>query len=107
MATVDSPSTQQALDMIQAAIGRREDRYAATVTITGQDPVLASRHRFGGFMAAAQASLGMALGDIWQVRGGAPQPVATDVTHAVHQHHGIAFMRQNGHQVGSPTTAAR
>lgn len=100
MATVDSPSTQQALDMIQAALGRREDRYPATVTITGQDPVLASRHRFGELMAAAQASLGMALGDIWQARGGAPQSVTTDVTNAVHQHHGIAFMRQNGHQVG-------
>lgn len=109
MATVDSPSTQQALDQIQAALGRRESDYAGAVTITGQDPILASRHRFGELMAAAQASLGMALGDVWQQRGGAAQAVCTDVGNAVHQHHGIAFMRQNGRQVGftdygSPTS---
>ena len=100
MATVDSPSTQNALDLIQSALGRRESHYAGQVAITGQDPVLASRHRFGELMAASQASLGMALGDIWQQRGGQVQDVATNVANAVHQHHGIAFMRQNGHQIG-------
>ena len=109
MATVDSPSTQQALDMIQAGLGRKEANYSGKVTITGQDPVLASRHRFGELMAAAQASLGMTLGDIWEARGGQAQAVQTDVTNAVHQHHGRVFMRQNGHQVGfndygSPTS---
>ncbi|MCP9850915.1 CoA transferase [Cyanobium sp. Morenito 9A2] len=100
MANVDVASTQKALDMIQLALGRREDHYGAPVTIKGQDPILASRHRFGELMAAAQASLGMALGDIWVARGGQPQSVTTDVEHAVHQHHGIAFLRQNGHQIG-------
>ncbi|MDP2013662.1 MAG: CoA transferase, partial [Actinomycetota bacterium] len=104
MATVDSPSTQQALDMIQTALGRNEAKYSGKVWITGQDPVLASRHRFGEIMAAAQASLGMALGDIWVARGGQPQDVRTDVTNAVHQHHGVAFMRQNGRQLGFTDT---
>ena len=48
-------------------------------------------------MAAAQAAFGMALGEIWQQRGGKPQDVTTNVRNAVHQHHdGVAFMRQNG-----------
>ncbi len=52
MAQVDSPSVQQALDQIQSATGRDERSYAGSVTITGKDPVLASRHRFGELMAA-------------------------------------------------------
>jgi hypothetical protein len=41
----------------------------------------------------------MALGNIWELRGGKPQDVITDVRNAVHQHHGIAFMRQNGRRL--------
>ncbi len=100
MAKVDSPSVQQALDQIQAATGRRERNYGGQVTIVGQDPVLASRHRFGELMAATQASLGMNLGDIWQQRGGEVQSVGTSVEQGIHQHHGIAFLRQNGNQIG-------
>ena len=61
--------------------------------------MLASRHRFGEVMAAAQAAFGMALSDIWELRGGKPQDVTTDVKNAVHQHHGIAYMRQNGREL--------
>ncbi len=99
MATVDSKTSQQALDMILAAIGLRESDHKGAVTIHGKDPILASRHRFGELMAAAQAALGMALSDLWQLRGGNPQSVTTSVKNAVHQHHGVAFMRQNGRQV--------
>jgi crotonobetainyl-CoA:carnitine CoA-transferase CaiB-like acyl-CoA transferase len=99
MATVDTNTTQKALDMILAAIGLRESSCNAHATIQGQDPVLASRHRFGELMAAAQAAFGMALSEIWQLRGGKPQTVTTNVSNAVHQHHGIAFMRQNGRQL--------
>ncbi len=109
MAHVACPSVQQALDTVQSALDRHEHDYAGKVTITGQDPVLASRHRFGELMAAAQASLGMALGDIWTRRGGTVQDVTVDVANAVHQHHGIAYLRQNGRPVGftdfgSPST---
>src|SRR4051812_8901337 len=96
MAQVDSKTTQEALNMILAAIGLREAAYKGKVTINGQDPILASRHRFGELMAAAQAAFGMALGQLWQLKGGNPQDVTTSVKNAVHQHHGIAFMRQNG-----------
>ena len=99
MAAVDSKTSQQALDMILKAIGKRESAYEGKVTIKGQDPVLASRHRFGEVMAAAQAAFGMALSDIWELRGGKPQDVTTDVKNAVHQHHGIAYMRQNGREL--------
>jgi crotonobetainyl-CoA:carnitine CoA-transferase CaiB-like acyl-CoA transferase len=99
MAVVDSSTSQKALDMILAAIGLRESSYKGKVTIRGKDPILASRHRFGELMAASQAALGMALGQLWELRGGSPQSVTTDVRNAVHQHHGIAFMRQNGRQI--------
>ncbi|HQU08811.1 MAG TPA: hypothetical protein PLV25_02485 [Opitutales bacterium] len=96
MATVDSKTSQQALNMILKAIGLRESDYKGTITIRGKDPILASRHRFGELMAASQAALGMALSNLWELRGGKAQNVITDVRNAVHQHHGVAFMRQNG-----------
>ena len=99
MATVDSKTSQQALDMMLSAIGLREADHKGGVTIRGKDPILASRHRFGELMAAAQAAFGMALGEVWQLRGGKPQSVTTSVRNAVHQHHGIAFMRQNGRRL--------
>ncbi|MGH7925006.1 MAG: CoA transferase [Candidatus Binatus sp.] len=85
--------------MILAAIGLRESDHKGSVTIQGKDPILASRHRFGELMAASQAAFGMALGELWELRGGKPQSVTTNVRNAVHQHHGIAFMRQNGRQL--------
>lgn len=96
MAIVDNSTTQQALDMILSAIGMHESTYKGKITISGHDPILASRHRFGELMAAAQAAFGMGLGRLWELRGGSPQDVSTSVKNAVHQHHGIAFMRQNG-----------
>jgi len=99
MAIVDTTSAQLALNMILDAIGIRESGYNGKVKIDGKDPVLASRHRFGELMAASQAALGIALGKIWMQRGGTVQDVTTNVKNAVHQHHGIAYMRQNGRQL--------
>lgn len=56
-------------------------------------------HRFGEVMAAAQAALGIGLGAIWRKQTGASQSVTTDVSLAVHQHHAIHFMRQNGRKL--------
>lgn len=41
MATVDAKTSQQALDMILAAIGLREANCKGKVTIQGKDPILA------------------------------------------------------------------
>lgn len=98
-AQVDSPTTQFALNTILAAIGLRESECGAKVTITGKDPVLSSRHRFGKVMAAAQAALGIALAGIWKMQTGNGQDVASDVALAVRQHHSIHFMRQNGRKI--------
>ena len=91
MATVDSDTSQLALDKILEAIGTREADYEGKVTILGKDPILASRHRFGELMAASQAAFGMGLGRLWQLRGGSSQDVTTSVQGGVHQHHGIAL----------------
>lgn len=99
MAKVDCKTSQQALDLILKAVGIREADFKGKVTIKGKDPVLASRHRFGEVMAAAQAAFGMALSRLWELRGGHAQNVTTSVEQGVHQHHGVAFMRQNGRQL--------
>ncbi len=99
MANVDSRTAQTALNMILEAIGLKESSYKGKVRIKGKDPILASRHRFGELMAAAQTAFGMALSNLWQLKGGKPQDVTTDVGNSVHQHHGIAFMRQNGRRL--------
>jgi hypothetical protein len=99
MPLIQADTKQKALQMILKAIGMREDQYKGKVTILGNDPILASRHRFGELMAAAQAAFGMALSQLFELKGGKPQNVTTDVNLAVHQHHGIAFMRQNGRQL--------
>ena len=41
MAKVDATTSQRALDQVLEAVGLREADYPGTVTITGQDPVLA------------------------------------------------------------------
>ena len=92
MANVDSKTSQQALDMILKAIGLREAAHKGSVTIRGKDPIIASRHRFGELMAAAQAAFGMAVGELWQLRGGKPQDVTVEVKNAVHQHHGLSLI---------------
>jgi hypothetical protein len=84
MATVDAQTAQKALDMVLSAIGIREAEYSGTLTIRGKDPVLASRHRFGELMAAAQVAFGMGLGRLWELRGGKTQTVTTSVQNAVH-----------------------
>jgi crotonobetainyl-CoA:carnitine CoA-transferase CaiB-like acyl-CoA transferase len=96
VAKVDSPTAQQALDKLLRAIGLAETECDGIVTIKGKDPILSSRHRFGEVMAASQAGLGIALAGIWKAKTGQGQDVEADVNLAVHQHHGIHFMRQNG-----------
>lgn len=99
MISIESDTAKQALNMMLSAMGKKLVDYKGKLTITGKDPILASRHRFGELMAAAQAAFGIALSDLWMLRGGKCQDVTTDVRNAVHQHHGIAFMRQNGRRL--------
>jgi len=100
MATTESKTAQHALDMMLSAIGLKEASYNGKVTISGKDPVIASRHRPGEVMAAAQAAFGMALGNLWEIKGGKPQDIHTDVIKGVHQHHGVHYLRQNGRALG-------
>lgn len=52
------------------------------VTITGADPVFSTRYKAGETCAAAIASIGVAVNDIWQLRTGRRQKVAVEVRHA-------------------------
>jgi crotonobetainyl-CoA:carnitine CoA-transferase CaiB-like acyl-CoA transferase len=52
------------------------------VTITGGDPVLSTRFRIGDTCAAVLAGVGVAVGDLWELRTGHRQTATIDVRHA-------------------------
>lgn len=52
------------------------------VTITGADPVFSTRFKIGETCAAVLAGVGVAVGDLWQLKTGRRQKAAIDVRHA-------------------------
>jgi crotonobetainyl-CoA:carnitine CoA-transferase CaiB-like acyl-CoA transferase len=52
---------------------------ADRVEITGHDPVLQTNFRIGEAAAAALAAVGLAVDDVWQLRGGSSQRVRVQV----------------------------
>lgn len=52
------------------------------VTITGADPVFSTRFKIGETCAAVLAGVGVAVGDLWQLKTGRRQKGAIDVRHA-------------------------
>ncbi|MCB1644361.1 MAG: CoA transferase [Pseudomonadales bacterium] len=53
-----------------------------TITFTGQDPVLPSRFRLGETAAGIFAAIGVAVNDIWALRGRDRQQLSIDVAQA-------------------------
>ena len=71
--------------------GRLEAPPGARVTVSGSDPVLASRHRPGEAAAAALGLLGAWSARIAEQRGGPPQRVQVDTTSAAASLLGFLF----------------
>ena len=67
-----------------------------TALIRGSDPVLPIPYRVGAAAAAALAALGLAVSRLWELRGGARQPVSVDLRAAVASLRSARYMRING-----------
>lgn len=79
-------------------IGVAESDTGGTVSITGDDPIVASPHRLGAASAAALAAQGTAIAAIWRQRSGRGQDVTVDVRRAaVPGLRTIYAIAQNGH----------
>jgi crotonobetainyl-CoA:carnitine CoA-transferase CaiB-like acyl-CoA transferase len=75
------------------------------VTVTGEDPILASPFHLGEGAATALALVGQEAARIWRMRGGKPQRMSVDVRHAAASLHSFALLRAEG--VGRETPPRR
>jgi crotonobetainyl-CoA:carnitine CoA-transferase CaiB-like acyl-CoA transferase len=76
-----------------AALAGLELASGTDITVTGEDPVLASPFHLGEGAAVALALVGQEADRIWQMRGGMPQRIAVDVRHAAASLHSFALLR--------------
>src|SRR5262245_29321196 len=67
---------------VRRAFAGLEPPAADEVTITGTDPVLSTSFKIGETCAAVLGGVGVAIGDIWQMKTGRRQAVSIDVRHA-------------------------
>jgi crotonobetainyl-CoA:carnitine CoA-transferase CaiB-like acyl-CoA transferase len=65
-------------------------------TIVGRDPVLAYRFPVGEAAAVTLAACGVAVSDLWELRGGHPQRARVDVRRAAASLHSREYLRVNG-----------
>lgn len=73
--------------------------------IAGEDPVLPVRYRIGSAGAAALAALGLAVDEVWELRGGARQRVDVDLRHATLSLRSARYLRVNGRPPPEPWNA--
>lgn len=89
-------------------IGLTPADVAADLSVTGCDPVLSSRLRYGTAVVSALAAHGAAVASLWHLRSGVRQSVDIDLARAVHLGLRTTFaLRQNGYgfAVGSLSRA--
>ena len=65
-------------------------------TIVGSDPVLGYRFPVGEAAAVALAACGVAVSDLWELRGGRPQRARVDVRRAAASLHSRDYLRLDG-----------
>ena len=65
-------------------------------TIVGRDPVLGCPFPVGEAAAVALAACGVAVSDLWVLRGGRPQRARVDVRRAAASLHSREYLRVNG-----------
>ena len=68
----------------------------AMAAIKGEDPVLPVRYRIGTAGAAALAALGLAVEELWELRGGARQGIDVDLRAATVSLRSARYLRVNG-----------
>lgn len=77
-------------------LGISEADTGGAVTISGQDPVVASRHHIGEATAVLLAAFGTEVAALWRTRTGSGQDVRVDVRDAVCQLAEYFYARRNG-----------
>ena len=73
-----------------------------TAQIAGADPVLPTPYRVGTAGAASLAALGLAVEELWTLRGGSRQEVAVDVRAAAVSLRSARYLRIRGKPAPSP-----
>jgi crotonobetainyl-CoA:carnitine CoA-transferase CaiB-like acyl-CoA transferase len=87
-----------ALRKILPVAGWSEDRLQG-VEITGADPVLPTPFRVGTAASAALAAIGLAVGDLWEIRTGRKQQVGIDLRAATASLRSGRYLHLNGVKV--------
>ncbi len=93
-----SAAARAALEVLLARgdIGLRD--LPGEIRFVGDDPVIASCHRYGTATAAAIAANAAGVAILWHLRSGEIQDIEVDLAQSVHIGLRTAFhLRQNGH----------
>jgi crotonobetainyl-CoA:carnitine CoA-transferase CaiB-like acyl-CoA transferase len=77
-------------------IARWPQQRAAAVEFTGADPVFRTPYRVGTAGAAALAAVGLAVDDLWAMRGGRRQTIAVDVRAAAATLRSVRYLELDG-----------
>ncbi len=83
--------------------GGLPDAAAQTATITGDDPVFATRYRIAGTGAASIAAAAVAAANLWTLRGGMPQQVSVNARHAAAAMRSNHYLKIDGKMPPRPT----
>lgn len=87
---------QSALKELREELGISEQDFGGKLTISGKDPVVASRHHIGESTAVLLALFGMEIAAIWKARTGRSQDLKIEVRKAVCQLAAMMYAKQNG-----------
>jgi crotonobetainyl-CoA:carnitine CoA-transferase CaiB-like acyl-CoA transferase len=80
------------LAKILTSVGLDTNQTGGTVTFTGEDPILPSRHRLGAIVGMAMMAPAVGTQVLHRMRGGAAQDLSVDLRKAVcHTHPFVAF----------------
>ena len=77
-----SAAAHAALDGLLAHLGLDRSDTGGVIGFTGDDPIVASRHRPAAASAAALAAQAVGIATIWRLRGGKGQDIAVDLHRA-------------------------
>src|SRR5438552_1254661 len=98
-------SAHDALRTILPIAGWGDDR-ARAVEITGDtDPILPTPFRIGETAAATLAACGLAVSDLWELRGGKRQEIAVDTRQATASLRSGHYMKMDGAPVSTERNA--
>jgi hypothetical protein len=85
MRNIEAPElAAEKLTELLEAIGIAPEDTGGTITITGEDPFVASPHRIGTTTAVALSAIGAATAAIWKMRSGRGQDISVDAQSALH-----------------------